>query len=115
MVFRRPAPRLTLTTSVSARPLRVLALLAVSLQMAALPALAQVSAKENPSPIAPEAKTPPCADCRRDDPAPPATSDTVVITPDNKTVVPKAVMREQADFNLGSVLRRVPGIGVNGR
>src|SRR5580765_5538855 len=55
--------------------------------------------------------TPPCTeDCRGSEAGSPAASDTITMTPDGKTTVPRTVIREQADFRLNEVLRNVPGI-----
>ena len=32
------------------------------------------------------------------------------MTPENKTIVPRTLMREQSDFRLNEALRNVPGI-----
>jgi hypothetical protein len=49
---------------------------------------------------APETATPPCTDCRGGEAGTPTSSDTVIMTKDGKTIVPRTLMREQADFSL---------------
>ena len=66
------------------------------------PALAQT--------VAPAPAPPPCTDCRGGEAGRPSSSDTIIMTPDGKTIVPRAVIREQADFRLHDALRNVPGI-----
>ena len=43
-------------------------------------------------------------------PGVPSSSNTIIVTPDAKTTVPRTFMREQADFRLNDALRNVPGI-----
>jgi outer membrane receptor for monomeric catechols len=64
---------------------------------------ADKSAREAPAP-------PPCTACRGGEAGRPSSSDTIIMTPDGKTVVPRTVIREQADFRLNDALRNVPGI-----
>jgi outer membrane receptor for monomeric catechols len=52
----------------------------------------------------------PCSDCRGGEVGRPAASDTLIQTDDGKTIVPRTVIREQADFRLNDALRNVPGI-----
>ena len=52
----------------------------------------------------------PCSDCRGGEALRPAASDTLIHTDDGKTIVPRTVIREQADFRLNDALRNVPGI-----
>lgn len=52
----------------------------------------------------------PCSDCKGGEVGRPATSDTLIQTDDGKTIVPRTVIREQADFRLNDALRNVPGI-----
>ena len=40
----------------------------------------------------------------------PSSSNTITMTPDGKTIVPRTVIREQAHFRLNDALRNVPGI-----
>jgi outer membrane receptor for monomeric catechols len=49
-------------------------------------------------------------DSPSDDAARPPASDTMTVTGDGKTTVPRGVMREQSDFRLNEALRNVPGI-----
>ena len=53
---------------------------------------------------------PPCTDCRGGEAGLPSSSNTIITTPDGKTIVPRTVIREQADFRLNEALRNVPGI-----
>jgi len=83
------------------------------------PASAQTVA---PAPVAPPAPAvdkaqpgvpavpPACTDCNSPEAERPLPADTVTVTPDGKTIVPKGVMREQADFKLNDALRNMPGI-----
>ena len=52
----------------------------------------------------------PCADCRGGEAGLPSSSNTIIMTPDGKAIVPRTVIREQADFRLNDALRNVPGI-----
>jgi outer membrane receptor for monomeric catechols len=80
------------------------------------PALAQMVASAQT--VAPDADKPareasapaPCTDCRGGEAGRPSSSDTIMMTPDGKTIVPRTVIREQADFRLNEALRNVPGI-----
>ena len=80
------------------------------------PALAQIVAPAQA--VAPDAgkeareapPAPPCTDCRGGEAGRPSSSDTIIVTPDAKTTVPRTFMREQADFRLNDALRNVPGI-----
>ena len=80
------------------------------------PALAQAVAPAQP--VVPDADKPareapappPCTDCRGGEAGLPSSSNTIIMTPDGKTVVPRTVIREQADFRLNDALRNVPGI-----
>ena len=76
------------------------------------PAAAQFSAPGLP--IAPDAREAsgalPCTDCRGGEAGGPGASNTIITTPDNKTTVPRTLMREQSDFRLNEALRNVPGI-----
>ena len=54
--------------------------------------------------------SPPCTDCRGGEAGRPSSSDTIIMTPEGKTVVPRTVIREQAGFRLNDALRNVPGI-----
>ena len=66
--------------------------------------------------VVPEADKPareapaPCADCRGGEAGRPSSSDTIIMAPEAKTIVPRTVIREQADFRLNDALRNVPGI-----
>ena len=60
-------------------------------------------AREAPAP-------PPCTDCRGGEAGLPSFSNTIIMTADGKTIVPRTVIREQADFRLNDALRNVPGI-----
>jgi len=108
---RRPArhPRTTVRTP---RSSRLLGVLGVGLVLAASPMLAQTAPRDDVAPPARETPPAPCAECREGN-SPRSSSDTLTITSDMKRVVPKPVMREQADFRLGNVLRNVPGVAVN--
>jgi outer membrane receptor for monomeric catechols len=53
---------------------------------------------------------PPCTDCRGGEAGLPSSSNTIITTPDGKTIVPRTVIREQADFRLNDALRNVPGV-----
>ena len=60
----------------------------------------------------PAANAPPreaCTDCRGAETARPD-STTVTTTGDGKTIVPKPLMRDQADFRLNDALKNVPGV-----
>ena len=78
------------------------------------PALAQTVAPAHT--VVPEADKPareapaPCADCRGGEAGRPSSSDTIIMAPEAKTIVPRTVIREQADFRLNDALRNVPGI-----
>ena len=80
------------------------------------PALAQMVAPAET--VAPDADkpgregpaAPPCTDCRGGEAGHPSSANTIIMTPDGKTTVPQAVIREQADFRLNEALRNVPGI-----
>jgi outer membrane receptor for monomeric catechols len=50
-----------------------------------------------------------CTDCRGAESARPDSS-TVTTTGDGKTIVPKPLMRDQADFRLNDALKNVPGV-----
>ena len=52
--------------------------------------------------------SPPCTDCRGGEAGLPSSSNTIIMTPDGKTIVPRPVIREQADFRLNDALRNVP-------
>ena len=80
------------------------------------PALAQTVAPAQT--VVPDADKPardasaptPCTDCRGGEAGLPSSSNTIIMTPDGKTIVPRTVIREQADFRLNDALRNVPGI-----
>lgn len=52
----------------------------------------------------------PCTDCRGGEAGLPSSSNTIIMTPDGTTIVPRTVIREQADFRLNDALRNVTGI-----
>ena len=57
----------------------------------------------------PPSPPPACTDCRGGETRPPS-SNTVIVEPDGKTIVPRPLMREQSDFRLNDALKNVPGI-----
>ena len=74
-------------------------------------ASAQFSAPGLPvSPDSREAGAARCPDCRGGEAGGPASSNTIITTPENKTIVPRTLMREQSDFRLIEALRNVHGI-----
>lgn len=76
----------------------------------ASPALAQTVAPDADKPAREAPAPPPCTDCRGGEAGRPSSSNTIIMTPDGKTIVPRTVIREQADFRLNEALRNVPGI-----
>jgi outer membrane receptor for monomeric catechols len=74
------------------------------------PAPAQMVAPDADKPAREAPAAPPCTDCRGGEAGRPSSSDTIIVTPDAKTTVPRTFMREQADFRLNDALRNVPGI-----
>jgi len=58
----------------------------------------------------PRAVSAPCADCRGGEAGSPASSSSVIITPENQTIVPRTLMRQQSDFRVNEALRNVPGV-----
>jgi hypothetical protein len=99
------------------------ALLALALGMIAPPALAQTAPAPVPPAVAPGFSSPglpispdprttpaPCADCRGGEAGGPGSANTIIVTPENKTIVPRTLMREQSDFRVNEALRNVPGV-----
>ena len=74
------------------------------------PALAQTVVPDADKPARNASAPPPCTDCRGGEAGLPSSSNTIIMTPDGKTIVPRTVIREQADFRLNDALRNVPGI-----
>ena len=101
---RQPCP---VTLLASALMLGV-ALAGPALAQSVAPAQAGVSDADTSKRTAPA--PPPCMDCRGGETGRPSSSDSVITTPDGKTIVPRTLIREQADFRLNEALRNVPGI-----
>ena len=74
------------------------------------PALAQTVTPYADKPAREAPAPPPCTDCRGGEAGLPSSSNTIIMTPDGKTIVPRTLIREQADFRLNEALRNVPGI-----
>ena len=58
----------------------------------------------------PRAGAAPCTDCRGGEGGSPGPSNTIIVAPENKTIVPRTLMREQSDFRVNEALRNVPGV-----
>jgi len=84
------------------------ALTGPALAQAVAPAQPVVADADKPAREAPA--PPPCTDCRGGEAGLPSFSNTIIMTADGKTIVPRTVIREQADFRLNDALRNVPGI-----
>jgi len=84
------------------------ALTGPALAQAVAPAQPVVADADKPAREAPA--PPPCTDCRGGEAGLPSSSNTIIMTADGKTIVPRTVIREQADFRLNDALRNVPGI-----
>ena len=84
------------------------ALTGPALAQAVAPAQPVVADADKPAREAPA--PPPCTDCRGGEAGLSSSSNTIIMTPDGKTIVPRTVIREQADFRLNDALRNVPGI-----
>lgn len=78
--------------------------------LAQMVAPAQTVAPDADKPAREAPAPPPCTDCRGGEAGRPSSSDTIIVTPEGKTIVPRTVIREQADFRLNDALRNVPGI-----
>jgi len=78
--------------------------------VAQMVAPAQVAAPDADNRAREAPAAPPCTDCRGGEAGRPSSSDTIIMAPEGKTIVPRTVIREQADFRLNDALRNVPGI-----
>lgn len=75
-------------------PLKLLGLALMLGVALAGPALAQTVAPYADKPTREAPAHPPCTDCRGGETGRPSSSNTVIMTPDGKTIVPRTLIRE---------------------